>query len=205
MPKSAAKPSPKVRRKPLKDMTLREILAMRKAQGRPVDVKYMNGTERRLGYVVALARSLVLLQENREFRHSGHVIFPIGKIDGLRTGGYEDAYHRVLRAEGMIYPVEPVLDVDLSSLAAALRSLRSPDRCIGIELPGEKTGYALFIGKVRRVTNTHLLIDCYSGTYEWDTETTKLLLKDIMSIIVGSHYINVTQKHVLKQKRSTKR
>jgi hypothetical protein len=150
--------------------------------------------ERVYGYVDKLGSSLVLVRQFHDFLHHGWRVAQISDIAKVSHGnGYDDT---VIRSEGRFSEQQPIPNVDISCMEAAIRDI---DRLYGqiaiYDKVGRDTG-AFLLGRVLGLVGDDVRLLPYSSDGYWDEEEYSVSLHDIVMIECETPYMRAMYKYL---------
>ncbi len=149
------------------------------------------------GFVLALGREWVLLQQFHDFYPEGYTTLRVQDITDIRSGEHERHWERMLAAEGLLdlnANFQDVLLDDISQLLIALQE-RGQNIIIESEDPfGDKEDF--YIGKILSVDEKSVCFANFDALGNWDESPDMISYDEITKVEFETPYIQLFSKYL---------
>jgi hypothetical protein len=157
------------------------------------------------GFVLGTSAALVMMHVFNDFLDDGYAVIPVVQVKKVRSGKFERASERILESEELWPGNKSPPRISLESLPAALRSLQNSNTIVWVEHePPNADDIDYYIGRIRRVSPSKLVLHNYDGTYRWDAGLSHLPMNEITAVSFHTPYIRITERYVRKRVRRRK-
>jgi hypothetical protein len=126
-----------------------------------------SGDPRINGYVLAVGERLVLAHQFHNFSDEGWTVMRIEDLTEVLARDTEAFFDAIFRGEGLL-PRDPPFRVDLSTMAAALRSIDAAGRPLIVECETPDGDDDFYLGRIIGVDDLHVHLRTLSILGHWE-------------------------------------
>ncbi|MEL6375007.1 MAG: hypothetical protein AAFR04_13690 [Pseudomonadota bacterium] len=143
------------------------------------------------GFVVSVSPTLMLLHVCVDFQANGMVLFDRRALEKVGTHASLDFQKRFCDQAALSASRDQAGTLDISSMAAALKSLRG--RLIAVEHEDDEGQVLFAMGRVTRVHRRRLAwqgVDAFGD----EEEATSLDIDDVRRVLIGDRYVETYRR-----------
>ncbi len=149
------------------------------------------------GFVHAVGRDWVLLQQLHDFSAEGYTALRIRDITDVRSGEHERHWERMLAAEGVLDQVASPGELPLDDIGALLRALQQREDNIIVECEDQEEAVEdFYLGQVLLVDNDAVHFASFDGMGRWDAAPHKIPLDEITKLQFDTPYAKTFAKYL---------
>ena len=157
------------------------------------------------GFVLALGREWVLLQQFHDFYPEGYTALRVRDVTDVRSGEYERHWERMLAAEGLLDRITAAGDVPLDDTPQLLKALHQRGRNVIVECedPDEDVE-DFYIGQILSVDEDSMCFANFDGLGRWDDTPHTIPFVEITKVQFETPYVQTFSKYLEGPYRRTK-
>jgi hypothetical protein len=149
------------------------------------------------GFVLALGREWVLLQQFHDFYPEGYSALRVRDITNVRSGEYERHWERMLAGEGLFDRITAAVDVPLDDIPQLLQGLqrRGQNVIVECEDPDEDIE-DFYIGQILSVDEDSVCFANFDGLGRWDDAPDTIPFGEITKVQFETPYVQTFSKYL---------
>jgi len=149
------------------------------------------------GFVLALGREWVLLQQFHDFYPEGYTAVRVRDITDVRSGEYERHWERMLAGEGQFDRITDPGDVPLDNIPQLLQELqrRGQNVIVECEDPDEDIE-DFYIGQILSVDEESVCFANFDGLGRWDEAPDTIPFGEITKVQFETPYVQTFSKYL---------
>jgi hypothetical protein len=149
------------------------------------------------GFVLAVGRDLVLLQQFHDFYPEGYTALRVRDITDIRSGEYERHWERMLAGEGILDRVGAPDDVPLQDVPELLRALQRRGDNVIVECEdAEENIEDFYIGRILSVDDDSLCFANFDALGRWDEAPDTIPFEEITKVQFETPYVRTFSKYL---------
>jgi hypothetical protein len=155
------------------------------------------------GFIVDYSDNFVLLQETDDFEVGGYVAFPIETISEILYSNNDKYFDKIMHLEGIVDRIENIHQIDLTSWATILKSIKKLGFNVIVENEDPKDE-SFDIGPITKITKSSVYIRYFNPKGILDEDATEINWDLITIIRFDTKYINIFSKYLREPKPKQK-
>lgn len=149
------------------------------------------------GFVLALGREWVLLQQFHDFYPEGYTALRVRDITEVRSGEYERHWERMLAAEGLLDQIAVPGDVSLDDIPQLLKALQRRGQNVIVECEdSDEDAEDFYIGQILSVEEDSVCFAHFDGLGRWDDAPYAIAFGEITQVQFETPYVQTFSKYL---------
>jgi hypothetical protein len=149
------------------------------------------------GFVVAVGRDWVLLQQFHDFYPEGYAALRVKDITDIRSNEYERLWERMLAAEGILDQLTLPYDVPLEDIQHLLTALQRRGDNIIVECEDANQEIEdFYIGQVLSLDDDSLSFANFDALGRWDDAPDTIPFNEITQVQFETPYVRIFSKYL---------
>lgn len=150
------------------------------------------------GFPLKISGELCLFSTIHDFLQDGYVIVRLKDLTSVRVSDVEQFQQSLIKNQGLVDEKvcynSPLKEVE--NLHEVLKAFAAKDEIIIVESEKKEEFY---IGKVKKVTKSHILFHHFDALGNWEESYEKINIDSITLITIKSRYINAYVNYFRKE------
>jgi hypothetical protein len=149
------------------------------------------------GYLLDLSDELGLMHCFDDFEPDGYTVFRVAEVSKVRSGKYEQQWHRMLSGEGLLGGLDMAAPIDLTSMRTAVESIHQHFRRLIVECEERDEELEdFYIGTLVSIDDGELRFDHFDGLGQWSEVPATIQVDEITLVQFETPYIHQFWKYL---------
>jgi hypothetical protein len=142
------------------------------------------------GYLLGLSPELGLMHCFDDFEPDGYTLFRVEDVLALERGAHEEHWDKMLGGEALLGGLRAPVEVDLTDIPAALRTIHQTfaDLIVECEDEAEDEG-DFYLGRLLEVTRDNVALHYVDALGHWDEAPTIIAIERVTKIQFETPYL----------------